>query len=109
MHGGELIREARKRAGLTQRELAELLATTQPVVARWENGKTSPSFERVVQAIRACGLDLGVRIVTSDDDHAAHILENLRVPAAERLRRMVEGQAAVAALAAKVRAQSDVV
>jgi hypothetical protein len=86
-----------------------LLATTQPVVARWESGRTSPSFERVVQAIRASGLDLGVRIVTADKDHAAHIQENLRVPAADRLRRMVQGQAAIDALAAKVRRQNDVV
>lgn len=109
MHGGELIKEARKRARLTQQELAELLATNQAVVARWETGRTSPSFRRVVDAIRACGFDLSVRIVTSDDEHAAHIQENLRMPAAERLRSMVQGQAAIAALAAKAREQNDVV
>ena len=39
--GADLIREARKRAGLTQRELAERAATTQSSVARWESGSTA--------------------------------------------------------------------
>ncbi len=107
MNGGDLVREARKRAGLSQRELAELLATTQPVIARWERGTASPSFQRVVEAIRACGLDLGVRIVTPDDEHALHIEDNLTVPPVERLRRMTQGRAAIGALATKVRGQND--
>ena len=37
----DLIREARKRAGLTQRELAERAATTQSSVARRESGSTA--------------------------------------------------------------------
>ncbi|HEX2056953.1 MAG TPA: helix-turn-helix transcriptional regulator [Actinomycetota bacterium] len=109
MHGGELIREARKRAGLTQRELAELLATTQPVVARWENGKTSPSFERVVQAIRACGLDLGVRIVTPDDQHAVLIDDNLRRTPSQRLDRLAQSHASLASLVAEARVRSHAV
>lgn len=107
MHGGELIREARRRAGLSQGELAERLATTQPVVARWERGTTSPQFRRVVEAVRACGFELGVRIVTPDDEHRLHIEENLRVEPVERLRRLTQGQSAIADLVAKVRRQND--
>ncbi len=107
MHGGELIREARKRAGLTQKDLAELLTTTQPVIARWESGKTAPAFGRVVDAIRACGFDLAVRIVTPDDQHLLHIQDNLELAPVDRLRRLAQGQAAIAALAGKVRRQND--
>ena len=107
IQGGELVREARKRAALTQEELAERLATTQPVIARWESGKTSPSFRRVVEAIRACGLDLGVRIVTPDDQHALLIDWNLRHPPGERLRQQMEGQAGIERLVAAVRRQND--
>lgn len=105
MHGGELVREARKRAALTQADLAERLGTTQPVVARWESGRSDPSFRRVAEAIRACGFDLAVSIATPDEGHALLIEDNLRFHPADRLRRQVQGQAALAALAAKVRRQ----
>lgn len=105
MNGGDLIRTARKRAGLSQRELAELLATTQPVIARWERGTSSPSFERVVEAIRACGLDLGVRIVTPDDQHALLVQDNLRRTPSERLDRLAQSRASIADLVASARMQ----
>ncbi|HEX2294135.1 MAG TPA: helix-turn-helix transcriptional regulator [Actinomycetota bacterium] len=109
MHGGELIREARKRAGLTQQALAELLATTQPAVARWENGKTSPSFERVVEAIRACGFDLGVRIVAFDDQHALLVQDNLRRTPAGRLDRLTQSHASLADLVASAKVRDHAV
>ena len=80
MRGGQLVREARKRAGLTQRELAELLNTTQSVIGRWEAGNSSPSYERVVEAVRACGFDLAVRIVSRDDEHALLSLIHISEP-----------------------------
>lgn len=91
---------------MTQQELGELLATTQPAIARWESGTTAPSFERVVEAIRACGLDLAVSLVTPDDEHSLHIEDALRITPAERLRRQMQGQAAIAALVTKVREQN---
>ncbi|MPZ93030.1 MAG: helix-turn-helix domain-containing protein [Actinobacteria bacterium] len=103
MKGGELIREARKRVGLTQRELAERLGTTQAVIARWELGRTSPPFERVVEAIRACGLELSVRITKSDPEHALLVEENLRLSPRDRLNRLTSSRSAMDELAAKVR------
>ena len=63
MHGGHLIREARRRAGLTQAELAERISTAQPNVARWESAEMSPSVDVLTRVIQACGLDLLVRLV----------------------------------------------
>ncbi|MGH2731173.1 MAG: helix-turn-helix domain-containing protein [Actinomycetota bacterium] len=103
MRGGEFIREARKRSGLSQRELAELLGTTQAVIARWETGKRSPTFERVVQAVRACGFDLAVRIVRRDDQHALLIEETLRLSPGERLDRVAQSTAAIHDLVAAAR------
>lgn len=107
MNGGQLVREARRRAGLSQRDLAERLGTTQPVVARWESGRSEPSFERVVDAIRAAGLDLAVRIVERDEEHALLVQENLRRSPVERLRRATEARAAVEDLASKVRRRNQ--
>ncbi len=63
----DLVREARKRAGLTQRELAERTGTTQSAIARLENGGTAPSLELVLALVRACDLDLDVSLVERDD------------------------------------------
>jgi transcriptional regulator with XRE-family HTH domain len=88
--GGELIREARKRAGLSQRELAERLGTTQSVIARWETGVRSPTVETLLRAVRACGLDLNITLGAPDPDHELLIRENRRLTPSARLDRMVD-------------------
>jgi transcriptional regulator with XRE-family HTH domain len=100
--GGELIREARKRAGMTQRELAVRLGTTQAVVARWETGAASPSFARVQEAVRACGFDLAVRVVARDDEHVLLIEGALRLTPEERLARASDAHREMEDLAAAV-------
>jgi transcriptional regulator with XRE-family HTH domain len=82
-----MIREARRRAGLTQKELAERLGTTQSAVARMEAGRTEPSFDRVLRAVRACGLELGVSLRQTDDADWSVASVNLSVPPDERVRR----------------------
>ena len=87
MRGGQLIREARKRAGLTQAALASRLGTTQSALARLETGATEPSFERVIAASRACGLDLVPRLVEADDADWSVAAGNLLVGPEQRVRR----------------------
>ena len=67
MIGGELVREARKRAALTQRELAERAGVSQPAIARLESGRTSPSLEDVQRLMRLCGFALLVELAPYDD------------------------------------------
>jgi transcriptional regulator with XRE-family HTH domain len=89
MIGGELVREARRRAALTQRELAERAGTTQSAIARLESGRTSPSFEQVERLIRLCGFSMIVSLATYDDSHLVQAKANLRRgDPAERLRYM---------------------
>lgn len=85
-----MIREARRRAGMSQRELAEDLGTTQSVVARWETGVRSPTVETLLRAVRACGFDLAMSLARPDPDHELSLRENRRLSPAERLDRMVE-------------------
>ena len=90
MRGGHIIREARRRAGLTQQELAERLGTTQSVITRWETGKRSPTFDTVVKTVRACGLDLAITLGQPDPDHELFIRENRRLLPTQRLDRMTD-------------------
>jgi transcriptional regulator with XRE-family HTH domain len=87
MDAGALIREARRRAGLTQAELAERLGTTQSAIARLERGGTEPSFERVVDAARACGLELVPQLLPADDADWSVASTNLLVDPETRVRR----------------------
>lgn len=86
--GGILIRQARLRAGLTQKDLAERLSTSQSLVARWEGGTVEPGFATVPRAVRACGLDLSFSIVAYDHEVDILIEENLKLTPTERLERM---------------------
>lgn len=107
MRGGEMIKEARRRAGLSQRELAERLGTTQSVITRWETGQRSPTFETLVRAVRACGLDLAVSLGPPDPDHDLFIRENRKLSPAARLEQMTQQSAGLdELLAAKSRAST---
>lgn len=90
MKGGALIREARRRAGLSQQELARRLGTKQPVVARWETGKRSPDFDLVTRVVRACDLELTVAIRTLDKSDDLAIAKALARTPAQRLRQNQE-------------------
>lgn len=107
MRGGELILEARRRAGLSQQDLAERLGTTQSVITRWETGKRSPTFETVVRAVRACGLELAVTLGAPDPDHDLFIRENRRLTPAERLHRMTQQRAGLQELVAASKKPAD--
>jgi transcriptional regulator with XRE-family HTH domain len=86
--GNDLVREARRRAGLTQRELAERAGTTQSAIARLEGGHTSPSFEKVLALVRHCGLDLAVGIVEHDHSAIEQAMRNLLLEPEERIRQL---------------------
>jgi transcriptional regulator with XRE-family HTH domain len=53
-----LLRLARRRAGLTQRELAERAGVSQPAIARLESGNASPRAATVEKILAACGFRL---------------------------------------------------
>jgi len=81
---GDLIKEARLRAGLTQVELGARLGKAQSVIARWERDDVSPSLETVRDILRACGLDLTFFISRFDDSNVTIIDEHLRMTPAQR-------------------------
>lgn len=86
-YGGDLVREARRRAGLTQTELAARAGTPQPGIARWESGRTSISLDDVVRLVRLCGYDVEFAIVPLDDSDMAQAQRLVRLTGQERLDR----------------------
>jgi len=63
---GDLIRNARLSAELTQAELAERASVTQAQVSRLEAGTREPSFSTVVRLVEACGRDLSLQLYKRD-------------------------------------------
>ena len=54
---GELIK-ARKEQGISQRELEEMSGVRQPVIARMENGNTTPNLSTVLKVLAPLGKTL---------------------------------------------------
>jgi transcriptional regulator with XRE-family HTH domain len=55
---GAKIRAARRKAGLTQASLAELMGVRQSSISQWERGHTRPSLEHLVPLAAALGVSL---------------------------------------------------
>jgi hypothetical protein len=87
------LREARRRAGLTQRVVAERVGVTQPTIARIERGDLEPSFERLLSLVRACGLDLELHVVPLDEDAWTQVERGAGATPDERLDRLLDGLA----------------
>ncbi len=59
----QLLRTARARAGLSQRDLATLAGTSQSVVARVELGETSPTWDTLMRLLNAADFELQLDLV----------------------------------------------
>jgi transcriptional regulator with XRE-family HTH domain len=79
MISGDLIKEARKRAGLTQAELGARIGKSQTAIARWERDEVRPSLETLREIIRGSFF-----ISVFDDSNATIIDEHLRMTTKER-------------------------
>jgi transcriptional regulator with XRE-family HTH domain len=55
---GRMIRHARKRAALTQRELAAKSGIPQETIARIERGRADPRVKTLDRLLEACGFGL---------------------------------------------------
>lgn len=100
------LRTARRRAGLTQRQLAERAGTSQAAVARYERGRTVPDVATLARLLAAAGYALRAEpLEPAVDEHDWSLVEeSLRLTPEQRLDRLVRtvafvraGRAAVAA------------
>jgi transcriptional regulator with XRE-family HTH domain len=105
MDAKDLIAIARKRAGISQRELAERLGRPQATIARWEAGAREPSYAAVQQALRACGLQQLIDLATYDESDVPLAHRQLALTPLERLSSVARGDHA--ALERALRAIAD--
>lgn len=83
-----LLASARRRAGLTQRELARRARTSQSVIARIESGASSPSWRTLERLLSCAGFEIQAALSFRARGRS-HMLEDvariLRLTPEERL------------------------
>lgn len=84
------IRRARRKASLTQSELAKRLGTTQSAVARWERGVVSPRMETFQRILNACGVEPRVSLSRAEEPDLDQIRERLAWTPKQRLDYLVD-------------------
>lgn len=94
MTSGMLIREARLRAGLSQVELSERSGNDRAQIARWERDIVQPSFETLLELLRASGFDLETTLVPyeADKQSDARLQKTLQRSPQDRLGAMLKAR-----------------
>jgi transcriptional regulator with XRE-family HTH domain len=97
---GRLLAQARRRAGLSQRELAQRAGTSQSVVARIERGQTDPGAATLDRLLAQTGFELHV-VLRQRRPQTSHMLDDvariLGLTPEERLREVGNAARFVAA------------
>jgi transcriptional regulator with XRE-family HTH domain len=88
---GELLREVRRRHGLTQRQLAARARTSQAAISRIERGLVSPSVATLGTLLELMGEELTLGAERIDYGHDRTLLEqNLRETPETRIARQAK-------------------
>jgi transcriptional regulator with XRE-family HTH domain len=85
---GQLVREVRRRHGLTQRQLAARARTSQAAISRIERGVVSPSVSTLATLLDLMGEELVLDATPIDYGHDVTLLElNLELSPERRIAR----------------------
>lgn len=92
MTSGQLIRQARLTAGLSQAELAERLRMPRQQIVRWESDSVEPGLSTLRRLLRGCGFDVSLSLVpyAPDPEREARLEEIRRATPKERMARLLE-------------------
>jgi transcriptional regulator with XRE-family HTH domain len=87
--GGEIIREGRLLAGLSQQDLAERAGVPRQSIVRWERGVVEPGFDTVRRLLRSCGFDVSLVRYEPDETVDERLSGKLELTPQERLLAML--------------------
>lgn len=89
---GQVLREARLRAGVSQKQLAIRTGVAAPALSRIENGRESPSFERLTICLEALGFEpnLELRPLAGSRADPVHLAAEAQLSPAQRLESLFE-------------------
>lgn len=91
MTTGEILREARRRHGVGQHELAVRAGTTQSAISRIERDRVSPSVETLRELVYLLGEDLTLGLEQRDSGIDSTLNRaNLSLTPTQRVRRGME-------------------
>ena len=91
MTAGELLREARRRHGLTQRQLAARARTSQAAISRIERGLVSPTVDKLSELLRLMNESLVLDMSAIDWGHDVTLnRDNLAYPPEIRIRHQAQ-------------------
>lgn len=104
MTPGELLREARRRHGVTQQQLAARARTSQAAISRIERDLVSPSVSTLASLLDLLGEELELGATPIDYGHDPTLIEgNLRLTPAQRIQRQADWARGVRRLQAAAR------
>ena len=86
MDAAALLRYARDKARLSQRELGRRAGISQTTISLIEDSRTSPRFETLDRLLDACGFELEIVPRAGVGIDRTRMRELLRLPPAERAR-----------------------
>jgi transcriptional regulator with XRE-family HTH domain len=86
MDAGSLLRHARTKAGLSQRQLARRAGVSQTAISQIEGGKASPRFETLDRLLSVCGFELDLIPRAGVGIDRTTLRELLQLAPAERAR-----------------------
>lgn len=75
----ERLLEVRKKAGMTQSDLAEKLDVSRQAVSRWEMGTAKPEFENLIAISKIFGVSIDY-LLKGVEEHAAEAVNEESVP-----------------------------
>ena len=90
MQTGVALRDARKKAGLTQRQLAAATGVPQSAIARIEIGAVTPRVDTLEKLLRGCGYTLEIEKLRGRGLDRTTIREFLKLTPQQRIERSAE-------------------
>ena len=103
MWTGTILRQARRRADLTQRDLAERAGLPQSTIGRIEAGSIDPRASTLRRLLRACGSDLETAPRLGEGIDRSQIRGRLGRSPSQRIEDLAAAASAIRQLSSRVR------